>query len=307
LGGTNLYAGLEEAVRIANTLYSESKTRSKRIFLFSDGLTNVGITSHNRIFELAKSISSIAPINSFGIGSDFDKVLMTGISEYGKGEYFFISGSESMEKVVKIANKGFVGLLGSHATLKLNFNYGKIEKLYGYSLNSNEKIEINDIRFDDVLLIFLVADIPSSKESNLKIEIELDFISKETTLKIKKDIQLELTEDDKDLEKLNKEVDVFHKLQIQNEKSKLIEEKIDHDIHGALADAKNIEESSQDMLSDMDESEDSENYVSPEVQQAAKVFVYRSTQTSNNIKDTKDGKMEKEILKKTTFISKYFK
>ncbi len=47
--------------------------------------------------------------------------MMSGIAEYGKGDYFFIAGSESIPKVLQIANKGFMGLLGTHSTLTVKF------------------------------------------------------------------------------------------------------------------------------------------------------------------------------------------
>ena len=77
-GSTNLYAGLELGIVLAKKTGLEA-IQNKRIFLFSDGQANVGVIDHNAIANLV--ISSEIPMSSFGVGSDFDKVLMPMIAK----------------------------------------------------------------------------------------------------------------------------------------------------------------------------------------------------------------------------------
>jgi len=59
-------------------------------FLFSDGLANEGITNHDEMNNLVKSIYEKGiKIDTFGIGDDFDSQMMKNIAEYSSGEFFF--------------------------------------------------------------------------------------------------------------------------------------------------------------------------------------------------------------------------
>lgn len=75
-GGTNLYEGLSQGINISKK--DRSTFKNKRIFLFSDGRANVGISDHKSILQLVKNQE--IQINSFGVGSDYDEYLMTSIA-----------------------------------------------------------------------------------------------------------------------------------------------------------------------------------------------------------------------------------
>lgn len=76
--GTNLYSGLELGIEVARGKNKASSVNNKRIFLFSDGLANIGKTSPKEIMDLVAK--SEIQISAFGVGSDFDKVLMPQIA-----------------------------------------------------------------------------------------------------------------------------------------------------------------------------------------------------------------------------------
>src|SRR5690348_7254809 len=76
-GSTNLHAGL---VNARNIFANQAKSnRLRRVFVFSDGLVNVGVTDHDAILSFVQSLVHEHRITttSFGIGSDFDDKLMT--------------------------------------------------------------------------------------------------------------------------------------------------------------------------------------------------------------------------------------
>ena len=74
---TNLYNGLELAIK--TTQNSNENYLNKRIFLFSDGLANQGVTDHDEILQLVKNSEIIT--NSYGVGNDYDGVLMPNIAK----------------------------------------------------------------------------------------------------------------------------------------------------------------------------------------------------------------------------------
>jgi len=91
-GNTNLYEGYSLGCEILK------KTDPKfqcRLLLLSDGRTNQGITNADRICGFAeKTAAGGITTSTFGVGDHFDEVLMTGISEAGGGNGYFIERPE---------------------------------------------------------------------------------------------------------------------------------------------------------------------------------------------------------------------
>ncbi len=62
-------------------------------------------------------------ITTFGIGGDFDEVVMKGIAEYGSGDYFFIRTPEDIltqvSKGLKLIVRRFTGLLSINENSKI--------------------------------------------------------------------------------------------------------------------------------------------------------------------------------------------
>ena len=123
-GSTNLFGGLEEAVKIlrVNSLKNTNPEIShSRIFLFSDGLLNAGITDTDKILDSVRNWKQDLDISisSFGIGYDFDRKLMSSIAEASRGDFFFIDSPEAIAKVIEIARKDVAGLVGKNAILSV--------------------------------------------------------------------------------------------------------------------------------------------------------------------------------------------
>lgn len=162
-GSTNLMAGFEQT-KILLKKYSK-RPSVKRIFVFSDGQINVGVTDHTLLLNEVTSMKNTNEITicSFGIGLDFDEKLMTNIAEYGSGDYFFIRGSETMNKIIHIAFKTFQALMGTNAYLKITTkNNAKIVDTYGYEHSENgeeQMIPIGDIRYNDKMNVLLQTEI----------------------------------------------------------------------------------------------------------------------------------------------------
>ena len=165
-GGTNLMSGFDQT-KILLDKYSK-RTSLKRIFVFSDGQINVGVTDHGQLLDVVKSMKSKYELTvcSFGIGSDFDEKLMANIADYGSGDFFFIRGADSMNKVINIAYKGFRALMGTNAYLKITTKNGaNLVESYGYENSKdgeNEIIPIGDIYYNDNMNILLETEIKIS-------------------------------------------------------------------------------------------------------------------------------------------------
>jgi Ca-activated chloride channel family protein len=95
-GGTNIGRGLELG-------YAEAHARSipdgavKVVLLLSDGRANAGITGAERLRKLAlDAFQDGVQTSSFGLGTDYDGELMSGIASDGAGGYYYLRDPEQI-------------------------------------------------------------------------------------------------------------------------------------------------------------------------------------------------------------------
>jgi Ca-activated chloride channel family protein len=224
-GGTNLMSGFDQTKSLL-TKYSK-RTSLKRIFVFSDGQINEGITAHDQLLNEVTSMKNTYELTicSFGIGSDFDEKLMTNIADYGSGDYFFIRGADSMRKIVDIAYKGFQELMGTNGYLKITTkNDAHIVDTFGYESSKQDESEIipiGDIRYNDRMNILLETEIKISEKFLEKSQIDYMIIElwmTDINDQISKLISTEtvlfsLSKNDDELKDLNKLVGYLVQLQ----------------------------------------------------------------------------------------------
>jgi len=88
-------------------------------------------------------------VSAFGLGNDFDEEIMKGISDKGRGSYFFIEGSKAIPQFVGIALKGILKLVGSDAILRIRGLKGSVvSKIYGHK-DLVKGAELGDLSQDD--------------------------------------------------------------------------------------------------------------------------------------------------------------
>lgn len=94
-GGTNLHAGwLRAAEAIAPHVHAKSLTR---VMLLSDGNANVGITHTPEIVKQCEQLMANGIVTStYGVGIQFNEVLMTQMAQAGGGLAFFAETAEEL-------------------------------------------------------------------------------------------------------------------------------------------------------------------------------------------------------------------
>lgn len=103
--GSMIYSSVskveEEEIVVEPTHNVIPDDRTKILFLFSDGLANHGVTNGEEIGKmiLKKSTDSIF-VSTFGIGDEYDDVLMSSIAYCGKGDYFYIQNHNEIPQIV---------------------------------------------------------------------------------------------------------------------------------------------------------------------------------------------------------------
>lgn len=224
-GGTNLMAGFDQT-KILLDKYSK-RPSVKRIFVFSDGEINVGVTDHTALLNEVSSMKKTYEITicSFGVGVSFDEKLMTNIAEYGSGDYFFIRGSESMNKIISIAFKSFQALIGTNAYLKITMkNNARLVDSYGYQFSNEDEhqiISIGDILYNDNMSILLETEIKISENFFEKNYIDymivelwmIDIQDKTSKLVSTETILFSLSQNQEELNDLNKLIEYLVRLQ----------------------------------------------------------------------------------------------
>lgn len=128
---TNLHAGLKRGLEM---FAKTAGNRTRKIFLFSDGLVNEGVTNPAQICDLARKITNHdITVDSFGVGDDYGEDLMTKIGEAGAGRFMHIESSEAMQQFVCYAMGGILTVVARSAVLKLRgCKNVTVQKVYGY-------------------------------------------------------------------------------------------------------------------------------------------------------------------------------
>ena len=164
-GSTNLHGGMMEGY--AQVKRNHSNGYVNRVLLLSDGLANAGITSQTELQQIAKTKSNEhgISISTFGIGNDFNENLMTGLSEYGSGNYYFIEEPGEIPTIFEKELKGLLAVVAQNAKLKIDLPSGvKLDKLFGYKYDQKgNQVTVNfrDVFSEEtkaIMLRFTVED-----------------------------------------------------------------------------------------------------------------------------------------------------
>jgi len=214
----------------------------------------------------------------------------------GKGEYFFIENSQSMDKVVQIALKGFIATFGLNSKLILKPKDGaKIIKVYGYSNKEIEQgIPLGDLRYNDLRLILIKVEIPNnlnSENEQIFLEYELEYIERDKEKRkvvLKGEKIIKYTDNIEKLEEISSDVFVYQtlqdKIEEENKAQKLVEE-------GQYDEAINLKSGT---LSDF--AKLSTHDISPEINNFINVATRRTEETKESIKKVKEKKTEQSGL-----------
>jgi Ca-activated chloride channel homolog len=181
-GTTNLAGGLLEGQKILAEV-EKNQDESLRVFLFSDGLANEGITDKKEIFQLTSKMHQQG-INTtaFGIGEDFDEKMMTGIGEHGRGDYFFIEHADSIPHIVEESIQGLLKTVAMEVEMKIRGTEGSVvTKLYLHDVMKGAIL--GDLRGGETRRIIaeLKVDPSKMKDEFLKVDISLRSIEDLTT------------------------------------------------------------------------------------------------------------------------------
>ncbi len=168
-GATNLSAGLDLGMSEVKVHYDKNKTN--RVFLFSDGHPNEGVTDP---YILERIVSNYAQkddvsVSTFGVGHEFNEYLMHDLAEAGAGNYYYIQkptdivndfGSEITGLMSVAAQSTRLTIQFPAANFSVNRVYGYPYKLVGDKIYIDLK-EVHPGEANGILIKFVTTTAPA--------------------------------------------------------------------------------------------------------------------------------------------------
>ncbi|KAG0029825.1 hypothetical protein BGZ82_007709 [Podila clonocystis] len=157
--------------------FKKQQKKAHRVFLFSDGLVNQGITSPETIMTHVKDWlnETEISISTFGIGDGYDEKLMTAIAQHANGDSFFIETEADIEDLVSKGLRGVSNMVAPAATLRVRgLGDAVIKDIPGYDMAKTPgQITIRNLRVNGLIQFVVNMDI--------RVPGENDFSEDDTT------------------------------------------------------------------------------------------------------------------------------
>ncbi|MDX2249544.1 MAG: VWA domain-containing protein [Bacteroidia bacterium] len=179
---TNLSGGLLEGFTQAGS--QKAANRVNRVLLLTDGLANAGVTDPDQLRKLAqdKFRQEGIGVSTFGVGADFNEVMLMGLAEYGGGNYYFIENPDQIPGIFQRELAGLLTVVAQQTVLTISFGDTglRCERVYGYPGEISAgavRVNFNDVFAGEkkAVLLKLVADAPVTQEG-LSFHTELKYV-----------------------------------------------------------------------------------------------------------------------------------
>lgn len=145
-GGTFLSGGMLEGYEQVKTNYDPN--RINRVLLLSDGLANQGVRDRIALRQIAKNKNNTdnITISTFGIGADFNELIMTDLAEQGSGNYYFIEKSNQIQDIFNRELNNINSVVAQNSKIQVKFptQYLQIAQVHGFPYQvKNQEIVID--------------------------------------------------------------------------------------------------------------------------------------------------------------------
>lgn len=178
---TNLSGGMLAGYEQVQSTKQENYVN--RVLLLSDGLANLGIQDPDQLKLIAQSRfreQGIA-LSTFGVGNDFNEVLMTNLSEYGGANYYFIDSPDKIPAIFAEELRGLLAVVAQNVRLEIRYpaEYFQAEKVYGFPADLQTgavKVLFNDLFAEEkkAILLKLVAVRPLDRDVEFSAALRYD-------------------------------------------------------------------------------------------------------------------------------------
>jgi Ca-activated chloride channel family protein len=162
-GSTNLGEGwLRGAEQVALALSEEGVNRC---LLLTDGLANVGITDRDGLARHAGELRARGvSTTTFGVGEDFDEVLLQAMAAAGGGHFYFIATAASIRDHITSEVGETLEVVARGVTLEISAPEGvRVESLSSYPVNDGRgrtEVILGDLTSDERVEVVLRLNFP---------------------------------------------------------------------------------------------------------------------------------------------------
>ena len=180
-GGTALHSGWKlGAEQVCNGMTPLSLNR---VLLLTDGEANIGIKDADTLCSHVNGLSEHkVSTSTFGVGQSFNEDLLTGMSEAGDGQYYYLSDSDNISASFEEEFSGLSQLFSSNLRMNVTSNFGIVEVMNTFKQNEDIYYLPNGIRGNELHILLKVkystGDSKNNKHMALKASINYEDASK---------------------------------------------------------------------------------------------------------------------------------
>lgn len=160
-GTTNLSAGYLDAL---GQLPAQDDTQLRRMFLLSDGLANQGVVNRDLLAGLARRGSlQGATLSTFGVGLEFDEVLLESMAEAGGGSYYYIDSPEKIPEVFAAELANLSAVAAQNLTVDFRADGARVAGVLGFAGQALPAVA-GDLVAGVVRSVIIALDVPAAAE-----------------------------------------------------------------------------------------------------------------------------------------------
>lgn len=149
-GNTDLFGGW---MRGAEQVSGGEAGRIRRVLLLTDGLANHGLIDHAEILRHVRELAARGVgTTTFGVGRDFDEVLLAGMADAGAGHFYYIEQAQQIPDFLSSELGELLTVTAQNVTLRLHVEGATADNL-------------NDLIFTDGA--WSVGDLSSGSETHI--------------------------------------------------------------------------------------------------------------------------------------------
>lgn len=178
-GSTNLCGGMMEGYEQVKKNYRNGYVN--RVLLLTDGLANQGIVEPERIIQIARNMNLEhgITISTFGVGADFNENLLTGIAEYGSGNYYFIDSPDEIPQIFEKELKGLLAVVAQNMKLTITLEQSVVvRQVFGYKYEQTGNtvtIAFRDVYSEETKGVLLKVAVPGNAQTTVALSAKLEY------------------------------------------------------------------------------------------------------------------------------------
>lgn len=167
-GTTNLSSGWLEGCNLVGT--NQSSDVFNRVILMSDGHANRGVTSQQRLVEIARQkFGEGISTTTMGLGADFNEDLLMAMADAGGGAFYFIESPEVTPSILREELQGLLSVVAQNliVTIEPTLSGMTINQLNAYPLHADgtgQTFRLGDVFGDEVKAVLLEISLPAQSD-----------------------------------------------------------------------------------------------------------------------------------------------